>query len=84
MAIETFSIGETAKITGVPERKIRHWERRKYIPEAIRITYGDRKHRRFDHEQVQLIRQIKKYIDAGYTLHMASSKAKITPYGMVK
>ena len=75
MPMETFSIGETARLTGVSEKQLRNWERRKYIPELDRITYGDVAYRRFDSEQVKLIQEMKKYIDDGYTLSAASKKA---------
>jgi DNA-binding transcriptional MerR regulator len=76
MPVETFSIGETARLTGVSEKQLRNWERRKYIPEIDRITYGDVAYRRFDTEQVRLIQEIKKYLDDGYTLSTAAQKAR--------
>ena len=30
----TFSIGDTAKMTGATQKQIRHWEAKGYIPEA--------------------------------------------------
>jgi len=74
--METFSIGETAKMTGVSDKQLRNWERSKYIPELDRITYGDVAYRRFDTEQVRLIKKIKKYLDEGYTLPAAAKKAR--------
>ena len=76
MLIQTFSIGETAKMTGVSEKQLRNWERSKYIPELDRITYGDVAYRRFYTEQVRLIKEIKKYLDDGYTLSAATKKAR--------
>ena len=76
MPMETFSIGETAKLTGVSEKQLRNWERRNYIPELDRIIYGDMAYRRFDTEQVRLIKEIKKYLDEGYTLSAAAKKAR--------
>ena len=72
MPMETFSIGETARLTGVSEKQLRNWERSKYIPELDRITYGDVAYRRFDTEQVRLIKEIKRYLDEGYTLSAAA------------
>ena len=76
MPMETFSIGETARLTGVSEKQLRNWERRKYIPEIDRTTYGDVAYRRFDTEQVKLIQEMKKYLDEGYTLSAAARKAR--------
>jgi DNA-binding transcriptional MerR regulator len=76
MPMETYSIGETARLTGVSEKQLRNWERSKYIPELDRIIYGDVAYRRFDTEQVRLIQEIKKYLDDGYTLSAASQKAR--------
>jgi DNA-binding transcriptional MerR regulator len=53
----TFSIGDTAKMTGATQKQIRHWEAKGYIPEAIRVVSGDRAYRRFTLGQVETIRQ---------------------------
>ena len=37
----TFSIGDTAKMTGATQKQIRHWEAKGYIPEAGRVVSGD-------------------------------------------
>ena len=76
MLIETYSIGETVKMTGVSGQQLRNWERRKYIPELDRIVYGDVAYRRFTTEQIRLIKEIKKYLDDGYTLSAAAQKAR--------
>ena len=68
----TYSIGDTSKLTGVSHKQIRSWEERGYIPEADRVVCGERAYRRFTPEQVKIIRQIKKYLDKGYTLSHAS------------
>ena len=70
----TFSIGDTAEMTGVSQKQLRHWEGR-YIPEPERVVCGERAYRRYSQEQVNLIRQIKRYMDQGFTLKSASEMA---------
>ncbi len=69
---KTFSIGDTAKITGVSQKQIRNWEGCGYIPEADRVVCGERAYRRFTQGQVGIIREIKSDLDQGYTLKHAS------------
>jgi MerR family redox-sensitive transcriptional activator SoxR len=71
----TFSIGDTANMTGVTQKQIRNWEEKKYIPEAERVVSGVRAYRRFNIEQVETMRLIKEYLDAGFTLKAAAQKA---------
>ena len=70
----TFSIGDTAKMSGASQKQIRHWEAKGYIPEAIRVVSGDRAYRRFTLGQVEAIGKIKGYLDEGYTLLAAAQK----------
>ena len=72
---KTYSIGDASKITGVSQRKLRAWEG-KYIPEPERIVCGERAYRRYNQAQINLITQIKKYQDQGFTLSAAAKKAK--------
>ena len=71
----THSIGDASKITGVSQKQIRNWETCKYIPKAERIVCGERAYRRFTQDQVNVIREIKEYLDQGYTLKHASRLA---------
>ena len=71
----TFGIGDTAEMTGASQKQLRHWEGR-YIPEPERVVCGMRAYRRYSQEQVKLIRQIKTYLDQGFTLKTASEKAR--------
>ncbi len=71
----TFSIGDTSKMTGVTQKQIRSWEARGYIPEACRIVCGEIAYRRFTEAQVNIIRKIKEYLDNGFTLAYASRLA---------
>ncbi|BBO74602.1 hypothetical protein DSCW_20190 [Desulfosarcina widdelii] len=74
----TFSIGDTAKMSGASQKQIRHWEAKGYIPEAIRVVSGDRAYRRFTLGQVEAIGKIKAYLDEGYTLSAAAQKVNGT------
>ncbi|MFP7493790.1 MerR family transcriptional regulator [Terribacillus saccharophilus] len=68
------SIGEAAKISGIPIRKLRYWEDRGYIDsveEKSNIT------RRFDYFTVKKIILMKELIEDGYTLGAASQKAGV-------
>lgn len=70
----TFSIGDTAKMTGASQKQIRHWEAKGYIPVAPRVVSGDRAYRRFTLGQVEAIGKIKAYLDEGFTLAAAAQK----------
>ncbi len=37
----TFSIGDTANMTGLTQKQIRNWEEKGYIPEAERVVSGE-------------------------------------------
>ena len=71
----TFSIGDTAKMTGATQKQIRHWEAKGYISEAGRVLSGVRAYRRFTLGQVETISKIKVFLDEGFTLLAASQKA---------
>jgi DNA-binding transcriptional MerR regulator len=73
---ETFSIGDTAKITGVSQKQLRNWEARGYITKADRVRCGERAYRYFNQDQVEQIQAIKKMMDEGYALAHASRLAK--------
>jgi len=72
---QTYGIGDAAKLANVSVKQIRNWETRGYIPEADRITCGDRAYRRFSLKQVEVISRIKSYLDEGYALPAAAEKA---------
>lgn len=73
---ETFSIGDTARITGVSQKQLRNWESRGYIPTATRVVCGQRAYRYFTKRQVEQIVAIKRSLDEGYTLSHASRLAR--------
>ena len=69
------SIGQAARLCGITVKQIRHWENRNYIPTATRIICGQRAFRYFSESDLEIIRKIKSYLDAGYTLPAAAQKA---------
>ena len=71
---KTFGIGDTAKMTGVSEKQLRHWEGL-YIPEPERVVCGMRAYRRYTESQVKLIRRIKEFLNQGFMLKTASKMA---------
>ena len=72
---QIYSIGEAARLCGVSEKQIRHWEDKQHIPKLDRVICGKRTYRQFSEADFLLIRRIKKYMDEGYTLATASKKA---------
>lgn len=72
---KTYSIGETARLCGVTEKQIRHWEEKNHIPSPQRIICGQRSYRQFTEEDFKLIRRIKEYTDEGFQLAAAAKKA---------
>jgi DNA-binding transcriptional MerR regulator len=76
----TYSIGDTAKMTGASQKQIRSWEDKGIIPKASRIVCGDRAYRRFSHAEINIIKSIKNYLDQGYKLSMAAQKSTGVDY----
>lgn len=74
---KNYSIGDTAKMTGVTQKQIRNWEAKGYISEATRVVSGERAYRRFSPEQIEIIHKIKDYLDEGFTLQAAVKKAGV-------
>lgn len=72
---KTYSIGEAARICGVTEKQIRHWEEKNHIPKAQRVICGERSYRQFTETDFNLIIKIREYLDEGYTLSAAARKA---------
>ena len=72
----TFSIGDTARMTGVSQKQIRHWESRGYIPSAMRVVCGARAYRYFSKSQVEQIKAVKAMLDQGFTLAHATLVVK--------
>ena len=75
MKTPTYSIGDTARLSGASMKQIRNWEAKGYIPTADRVVSGERAYRRFNLKQVELISRIKQLLDEGYALPAAAEKA---------
>jgi len=60
---ESFSIGDTARITGVSQKQLRNWEARGYIPAPMRVVCGQRAYRYFTRKQVELIKSMKQLME---------------------
>ena len=73
---QTVSIGEAARLCGVTVKQIRHWQDRKFIPEPQRVVCGERAYRQFGEEDLEIIKRIKRHLDAGFRLDIAAEKAK--------
>ncbi len=72
---KTFTIKEAARVSGVSEKKIRHWESKNYIPTAQRIICGERTFRQYTESDFVLLSRIREYLDEGFTLKAAAQKA---------
>jgi DNA-binding transcriptional MerR regulator len=72
---KSYSIGEAARICGVTEKQIRHWEEKGHMPQPQRVICGKRSYRLFGDGELKQIRRIKKFLDEGFTLASAARKA---------
>ena len=75
---QKYSIGEAARICGVTEKQIRHWEEKGHMPQPDRVICGKRSYRQFGETELKLIRRIKKFLDEGFTLASAAKRAAST------
>lgn len=66
-------IGDVARVTGVSPSQLRYWERKGYVHSAEVTGGGNRK---FSYKTVIEIRQIKTFLDEGYTLSSAVQRAQ--------
>ncbi len=70
-----FRIGEVSKRTGLSVKQIRYIEER-YLKEPIsRIQYGMRKYRFFCKRDLEMLKDVKRYQEKGYTLKSACYRA---------
>jgi DNA-binding transcriptional MerR regulator len=81
---KTYSISETEQLTGVSQRQLRYWESRGYIPKMDRVVCGDISYRYFTQDHIRIIREIKIFMDQGFTLSHASMLAKSRIYSHSK
>ena len=70
-----FSIGEAARMCGVTAKQLRYWQDRKLIPEPQLVVCGMRSYRKYGVDDLEIINNIKAYLDSGYTLPAAARKA---------
>ena len=61
-----------AKLAGVTHKQLRHWEARGYISPPTRVVMGDRAYRYYSQTQLEQVKEIKRFLDEGYTLSFAS------------
>ena len=73
---DSVSIGDASRLTGLSPKQIRTFEERGYIIPPIRIISGALKYRRYCEEHIENLKALKQFIDEGFTLSMASKKAK--------
>jgi DICT domain-containing protein len=75
------TIGDLAARTGVAEPTLRMWERRHGFPSPVRTPSG---HRRYSHEQVELIERVVSGRKAGLSLSTSIERAQLpaAPTGM--
>jgi DNA-binding transcriptional MerR regulator len=73
---KTYGIGEVAAMLNLSPRQLRSWEENQYIPQLERVICGVRGYRRWRHQDIELARLIKKYLDEGFKLSIAAIKAK--------
>ena len=78
MRNKTYSIGEAARMCGVTEKQLRHWEEKGLIEPPQRVICGKRSYRQLGDGELKQIRQIRKYLDEGFTLASAAKKAGST------
>lgn len=72
---KTISISDASRITLLSQKQLRTFEDRGYIIPPVRIRSGDISYRRYTDENVANLKAIKRFIDEGYTLPVASKKA---------
>ncbi|PAF22483.1 MerR family transcriptional regulator [Terribacillus saccharophilus] len=67
------TIGDAARITDIPIRKLRYWEDKGYIDSVEEKTNTTR---RFDYYMIKKIVLMKELLEDGYTVEAASNKAE--------
>jgi MerR family transcriptional regulator, light-induced transcriptional regulator len=70
---DELTIREVARQTGVPEGTLRMWETRYGFPVPERLPSG---HRRYDHDDVQRVRQVSRDREAGMSMPAAIERAR--------
>ena len=70
---DELTIREVARQTGVPEGTLRMWETRYGFPVPERLPSG---HRRYDHDDVQRVRQVSRDRESGMSMPAAIERAR--------
>ncbi|MBF0474660.1 MAG: MerR family transcriptional regulator [Deltaproteobacteria bacterium] len=70
------TIGEAARRTGVTTQQLRFWHDRNYLPNNPRVVCGERTFRQFTEDDLELIKAIKDFLDAGLKLPVAAKMAQ--------
>lgn len=71
----SLSISDASQTTGFSQRQLRTYEARGYIDPPLRITCGEIRYRRYTKENLENIKIFKSYLDQGFTLPVAATKA---------
>jgi len=69
-------INEVAKETGIHPSSLRRWESLGFIAPG-RISFGETWVRVYSDEEVELLKQVKEFMDEGYKLRRAFEKAAV-------
>jgi len=69
--MQTYGIGDAARMTGITIKQLRYYEEKGYIQPPERVVCGERAYRRYTDEQIAFLRTLKGYMDKGYKLHRA-------------
>jgi len=72
----SYSIGDTVKLTKVSAKQLRYWEETKVLTGVQRVVCGERAYRYYNSVQIDLIKKIKEYLDMGFTLKASARLAK--------
>ncbi|MBF0507300.1 MAG: MerR family transcriptional regulator [Deltaproteobacteria bacterium] len=70
------TIGEASRRTGVTTNQRRFWHDRNYLHANPRVVCGERTFRQFTEDDLDLIKAIKKFLDAGLRLPVAAQMAQ--------
>ena len=71
----TYNTREASELTGASHKQLRYWESKGYIPKTDRVVCGDIAYRYFTQDHIKIIREIKIFMDQGFTLAHASMLA---------
>lgn len=71
-----YLIGQVSEISGASQKQIRSWE--EFLGDVFRITCGKMKYRFYTKKQLEIVKEIKRFLDEGFKLKFAVEKAKET------